>query len=193
MALLLGQVRPYKGVSPPARAWPPVAAALPGARLFVVGEAYDDADLDRLEGAPGVEVRRGFVPEDDLDRWSAAADVLVLPYAAGSHSGVLHRGLAGGHAGAGLAPPGRGGLPDRGRAGGPPRSRGLGRGPGRGPGGGAPRPAHASRPPGHRRGTAEGTVAVYREVIEARAGPVSPARSRKGLAGPFSGPQQGSR
>ena len=36
------------------------------------------------------------MPEDDLDRWAAAADVLALPYGSGSHSGVLHRGLAAG-------------------------------------------------------------------------------------------------
>ncbi|HUY22610.1 MAG TPA: glycosyltransferase [Acidimicrobiales bacterium] len=95
-ALLLGQVRPYKGVGLLARAWPRVVAALPAARLLVVGEAYDSADLARLEGCPGVEVRRGFVPEEDLDGWAAAADLLVLPYAVGSHSGVLHRGLAAG-------------------------------------------------------------------------------------------------
>ena len=95
-ALLLGQVRPYKGIGLLAQAWPKVAAALPGARLLVVGEAYDSADLARLEACPGVVVRRGFVPEGDLDLWAAAADLLVLPYAVGSHSGVLHRGLGAG-------------------------------------------------------------------------------------------------
>ncbi len=95
-ALLLGQVRPYKGVGLLAQAWPQVAAALPGSRLLVVGEAYESADLALLEACSGVEVRRGFVPEGDLDLWAAAADVLVLPYSVGSHSGVLHRGLAAG-------------------------------------------------------------------------------------------------
>jgi glycosyltransferase involved in cell wall biosynthesis len=95
-ALLLGQVRPYKGIGLLARTWPRVVAAVPGARLLVVGEAYDSADLALLESCPGVEVRRGFLPDGDLDRWAAAADVLVLPYAVGSHSGVLHRGLAAG-------------------------------------------------------------------------------------------------
>jgi glycosyltransferase involved in cell wall biosynthesis len=95
-ALLLGQVRPYKGVGLLAQAWPQVAAALPGSRLLVVGEAYESADLALLEACSGVEVRRGFVPEGDLDVWAAAADVLVLPYSVGSHSGVLHRGLAAG-------------------------------------------------------------------------------------------------
>jgi len=94
VALLLGQVKAYKGVGLLARAWPAVAEALPAARLFVVGEAYDHADLDALARAPGVELRLGVVPEDDLDRWAAAADVLALPYGAGSHSGILHRALA---------------------------------------------------------------------------------------------------
>ena len=96
VALLLGQVKAYKGVALLARAWPTVAGALPGARLFVVGEAYDDAELACLAECPGVVLRLGVVPEDDLDRWAAAADVLALPYGAGSHSGVLHRGLAAG-------------------------------------------------------------------------------------------------
>ena len=36
-ALLLGQVRPYKGIALLAQAWPQVAAAVPGSRLLVVG------------------------------------------------------------------------------------------------------------------------------------------------------------
>jgi glycosyltransferase involved in cell wall biosynthesis len=95
-ALLLGQVRPYKGIGLLAQAWPKVADALPGSRLLVVGEAYESADLALLESCSGVDIRRGFVPEGDLDLWAAAADVLVLPYSVGSHSGVLHRGLAAG-------------------------------------------------------------------------------------------------
>lgn len=95
-ALLLGLLRPYKGIALLAEAWPEVAAALPGARLLLVGDPYDSAALDELEKTPGVEVRRGFVPEEELDCWAAAADVLVLPYHHGSHSGVLHRGLAAG-------------------------------------------------------------------------------------------------
>ena len=129
IALLLGQVRPYKGIGLLAQTWPRVVSALPGAKLLVVGEAYESADVARLEACPGVEMRRGFVPEDDLDLWAAAADVLVLPYAVGSHSGVLHRGLGGGDTGAGLPTAGRGGLPDRGGRGGAPRRRQRGQKP----------------------------------------------------------------
>ncbi len=93
-ALLLGLLRPYKGIGLIAEAWPKVAAALPDARLLLVGDPYECPALDELERTPGVEVRRGFVPEEQVDWWAAAADVLVLPYRHGAHSGVLHRGLA---------------------------------------------------------------------------------------------------
>jgi glycosyltransferase involved in cell wall biosynthesis len=93
-ALLLGQIRAYKGIGLLARAWPQVVAAVPGARLLIVGEAYDAGDVGLLDGIAGVARHSGFVPEEDLDAWIAAADVMLLPYSAGSHSGVLHRGLA---------------------------------------------------------------------------------------------------
>jgi glycosyltransferase involved in cell wall biosynthesis len=93
-ALLLGLLRPYKGISLLAEAWPKVAATLPDARLLLVGDAYECPELDEIERARGVTVRRGFIPEEEVDWWAAAADVLVLPYLHGSHSGVLQRGLA---------------------------------------------------------------------------------------------------
>ncbi len=164
-ALLLGQVRAYKGIGLLARAWPQVAAALPGSRLLVVGEAYESADLTLLEACSGVEVRRGFVPEGDLDLWAAAADILVLPYAVGSHSGVLHRGLAAGtpvlaspplaeevvRTGAGAVVPLD---PDT-------WAQALVRALSTDP---LPRPA---RPTG--RGTARATLEVYRQVLDRRA------------------------
>jgi len=164
-ALLLGQVRPYKGIGLLARAWPQVADALPGSRLLVVGEAYESADLSLLEACPGVEVRRGFVPEADLDLWAAAADILVLPYSVGSHSGVLHRGLAAGTPV--LASPPLAEEVHRTAAGAvvplDPRAwadalvGALG-----------DRPLPPSDPPTGR-GTALGTMEVYREVLAARA------------------------
>jgi glycosyltransferase involved in cell wall biosynthesis len=143
-----------------------VAAALPGAKLLVVGEAYDSAELARLEAAPGVEVRRGFVPEEDLDLWAAGADVLVLPYAVGAHSGVLHRGLSA-RTPVLASPPlaeevyrtGAGGIvPLDPSAWAEALVGALGE-----------RPlAPPSQPTG--RGTATGTLAVYRSVLATRAG-----------------------
>jgi len=95
-ALLLGLIRPYKGIDLLADAWPAVRSRVPGARLLLVGEPYASAGLDRLERSEGVEVRRGFVPEDEFDSWAAVPDVIVLPYHHGSHSGILHRAVTAG-------------------------------------------------------------------------------------------------
>lgn len=95
-ALLLGLLRPYKGIDVLAQAWPSVTARVPGARLLLVGEPYACADLDRLERADGVELRSGFIAEGDFDTWAAVPDILVLPYHRGSHSGILHRAVAAG-------------------------------------------------------------------------------------------------
>lgn len=94
IALLFGLLRPYKGLGLLGEAWPSVADAQPDARLLVVGDAdHDLPELERLRRLRGVEVHEGFVPEEDIDAWVSAADVLVLPYTTGTHSGVLNRGL----------------------------------------------------------------------------------------------------
>lgn len=94
VALLLGLIRQYKGVGLLAEAWPTVAASVPGARLMLVGQVYPGTDLRRLAPLAGVHLLDAFVPDDDLDRWAAAADVVLLPYEHGSHSGILHRAIA---------------------------------------------------------------------------------------------------
>jgi glycosyltransferase involved in cell wall biosynthesis len=95
-ALLLGLLRPYKGLGLLADAWPAVTARVPRARLLIVGEPYRCEELDRLERLEGVDMRQGFIAEGEFDCWAAAPDVLVLPYLRGSHSGILHRGVAAG-------------------------------------------------------------------------------------------------
>ncbi|MCZ7530355.1 MAG: glycosyltransferase family 4 protein [Acidimicrobiia bacterium] len=95
IALLLGLLRSYKGLALLADAWPAVVRKIPAARLAVVGATIGPVpELELLRAAPKVDVRRGFVADDEVDLWAAAADVLALPYAHGSHSGILHRGLA---------------------------------------------------------------------------------------------------
>lgn len=95
VALLFGLLRPYKGLDLLKAAWPDVVAAIPHARLYVVGQAYAPAreSLDELAGLDGVMLREGFVPEEEIDLWAAAADVMVVPYSHGTHSQVLHRAV----------------------------------------------------------------------------------------------------
>lgn len=97
IALLLGLLRPYKGVGLLADAWPGVRHLVPGATLVVAGSALERfADLDRLVALDGVDARIGWLDDVDVLAWAAAADVCLLPYAHGSHSAVMHRAVLGG-------------------------------------------------------------------------------------------------
>jgi glycosyltransferase involved in cell wall biosynthesis len=97
----IGYMQPHKGFDRAMRAF---AAAEPGAgaRLYVVGSVWrDDPDLvahaDELRAlaarTAGVELREGYVSDEDFDRWIVAADALVLPYRRGWSSNVMERGL----------------------------------------------------------------------------------------------------
>lgn len=97
MAVALGLLRDYKGFDLLADAWPKVVAERADAKLAVVGDGDEDVEgLARLVSQPGVELRKAFLPAEDFDRWAAAADVLLMPYRQGSHSGVLPHALAAG-------------------------------------------------------------------------------------------------
>lgn len=72
------------------------------ARLYVVGSMWREdpasashvAELRRLANeTPGVELREGYLGDEDFDRWIVAADALVLPYRRGWSSNVMERGL----------------------------------------------------------------------------------------------------
>jgi glycosyltransferase involved in cell wall biosynthesis len=72
-------------------------------RLYVVGSIKDPTPanlayaerLRRLAAeTPGVELVERYVDEDELDRWVAAADAVVLPYRRSWSSGALARAQA---------------------------------------------------------------------------------------------------
>ncbi len=96
-ALLLGIMRSYKGVGIVADAWPAVRAALPNAVLTVAGSLPEPLpDLDRLAALDGVDVRLGWLTDEDILRWAAAADLCLLPYAHGVHSAIMHSAVVAG-------------------------------------------------------------------------------------------------
>ena len=95
--LLFGLLRPYKGLPFLLDVWNILTAAMDNTydlTLLLVGQSNGDVGpiLTRLVSA-GAELREGFVDEGDVDTWLAAADVVVLPYTRGSHSGVLQRAV----------------------------------------------------------------------------------------------------
>jgi glycosyltransferase involved in cell wall biosynthesis len=96
----IGFLQPNKGFDRAIRAF---GEARPErARLYVVGSLWreDDersghlAELRELaKRTPGVELREGYVDDEEFDRWIVASNALVLPYRAGWSSNVMERGL----------------------------------------------------------------------------------------------------
>lgn len=102
LALLFGNVRPYKGTEFLLGAWRHVAAAHPEARLVIAGRGAPGyvSELEGLIDAYGiresVEGRFEFIPDAELGRLIAAADVLLYPYRDITQSGALLTALAAG-------------------------------------------------------------------------------------------------
>lgn len=99
VALFFGYIRDYKGLDVLLEAWPTVAAARPAARLVVAGDPVQLSpsrrrDLEAWAIRVGAVCRFDYIPFDEVTRYFAAADVLVMPYRRISQSGVLFLGLS---------------------------------------------------------------------------------------------------
>jgi glycosyltransferase involved in cell wall biosynthesis len=91
--LFFGFVRPYKGLDTLLDALPIILARRP-ATLVVAGEFYEPiAPYRERVHALGLDARVRFLdrylPDEDVRRLLAAADVCVLPYRSATQSGVL--------------------------------------------------------------------------------------------------------
>lgn len=80
--LVLGQIRPYKGIEELLQA----LAALPDAdaRLLIAGHVHERAYAKRIEQLAAldrrVQMRLGFVPPEEIQYYMNACDFCVLPY-----------------------------------------------------------------------------------------------------------------
>lgn len=98
LVLFLGLVRRYKGVETLLDAAPALVRET-GARIAVVGEVFPEArPLEgRWRASPARESilwRDEYVSEEEMGRWLAACDVVVLPYRYVSGSGIAARAFA---------------------------------------------------------------------------------------------------
>ena len=93
--LFFGYIREYKGLKHLIRALPAIRAGRPKACLCVVGDFWENnrpeyEQLIREAGAEdAVTLVDGYLPDDKVEPWFAAADLCVLPYESATQSGVI--------------------------------------------------------------------------------------------------------
>jgi glycosyltransferase involved in cell wall biosynthesis len=94
--LFFGQIRPYKGIPELVEAFS--SLDFPDAELWIVGSPYTDdieAQITTLAASdPRIATRLSFVPDDRIQYYLNAADILVLPYRKILNSGSAHLGLS---------------------------------------------------------------------------------------------------
>ena len=95
MLLFFGYIREYKGLKHLIRALPEIRARRPQAHLFVVGDFWENnreeyEQLIRETGAgDAITLVDGYLPDDEVEPYFAAADLCVLPYESATQSGVI--------------------------------------------------------------------------------------------------------
>jgi len=96
--LFFGLVRAYKGVHTLLAAFARLAEKI-DATLLVVGEFYEDrAPYDREIAALGIGARTRvidrYIPDDEVETYFRAADLVVLPYRSATQSGITQTAFA---------------------------------------------------------------------------------------------------
>jgi glycosyltransferase involved in cell wall biosynthesis len=96
VVLMLGLLRPYKGIDVLLDAWRGVDGQTPieGAELWIAGLPKMDLKALRHAAPPGVRFDARFIDERELPGYFERADLVVLPYLQADQSGVLFTALA---------------------------------------------------------------------------------------------------
>ena len=93
VVLFFGYIKQYKGLDLLLKSFPELFAKIPNTRLLIVGEVYGEAKqyydlIDELKIKDKVTFVREFVPNEEVEKYFLAADVLALPYKQATQSGV---------------------------------------------------------------------------------------------------------
>ena len=98
VVLFFGLVRAYKGLDVLLRAVAQARARVP-VQLLVAGEFYEkrapyEALLDELGVRDAVRFEDRYIPNEEVETFFRAADVVVLPYRSATQSGIVQIALA---------------------------------------------------------------------------------------------------
>ncbi|MBD5496296.1 MAG: glycosyltransferase [Lachnospiraceae bacterium] len=94
LLLFFGFVREYKGLKHLLKAMPQVKEKLENVKMMVVGSFADDkADymqlISDMQIGGCVELIDGYTPDNEVEKYFAACDVVVLPYESATQSGIV--------------------------------------------------------------------------------------------------------
>ncbi len=95
--LFFGYIRKYKGVKYLIKSMPKVLEKNQ-AKLMIIGEFYDDKSgyielIDKLNLSDAITINDHYVPDDEVNQYFSAADILVLPYVTATQSGITQIAL----------------------------------------------------------------------------------------------------
>lgn len=91
--LFFGFIRKYKGLDILLDAMAILKQTMPGLKLLIAGEFYDDKksyeeQVERLHIADQLIMRTEFIPDSEIRNYLCAADLVVQPYRNATQSGV---------------------------------------------------------------------------------------------------------
>lgn len=94
LLLFFGFVREYKGLKHLLKAMPSIAEKEPNCRVMVVGSFGDDKDtylnlINELNISKYVFLKDTYTPDNEVEKYFAACDLVVLPYEDATQSGIV--------------------------------------------------------------------------------------------------------
>lgn len=92
--LFFGFVREYKGLKHLIKALPLIKKSIPNIKLLVVGDFYQDKQdyldlIKKYEVSQCIEIFDGYIPDDEVEKYFLASDLVVLPYESATQSGIV--------------------------------------------------------------------------------------------------------
>lgn len=98
--MFFGYIRPYKGLQYLLEAMPKIKQKFPNLKLLVVGEFWSKDKSDYLDLVKKLEITKEvifvsqYVPNEELGKYFAVADVVVLPYLSATQSASVQSAYA---------------------------------------------------------------------------------------------------
>lgn len=94
MLLFFGFVREYKGLKYLLDAMKKIKAKMPEIQLWVVGDFGEDKEqyLEQIQDndiRDQINLVEGYIPDKEVEKYFAAADLVVLPYISATQSGIV--------------------------------------------------------------------------------------------------------